>query len=106
MHLFGTLRSAPVLDIRFWQSCPEQILRERREARSGYLTNEGTVFVDPPGYWTGLVWPAYLETNTFLNNPAERDKLALIEHDSSVQTLDETLASVIQHLGKFVQSYD
>ena len=86
------------LDHRLWISCPEPILKQRREARAGYLTNEGSVFVDPEGYWEGLVWPAFLETNEFLRDPEGMKRMKLIEHDSSRMSVEEMLSETIHGL--------
>lgn len=91
------------LDVRIFLTAHEKVLRQRREARSGYQTADGFVFVDPPGYWEGLVWPAYLETNAFLNDPKEKSRLRLVEHDSGENSLDEILASVVEHLHGLVE---
>lgn len=86
------------LDIRVWLRAPENVLRKRREARSGYLTGEGTVFVDPPGYWEGIVWPSYLESHGFLETKEVRERLRLIEHDSHERSIADILVSILEHL--------
>ncbi|KAI9028599.1 P-loop containing nucleoside triphosphate hydrolase protein [Hyaloraphidium curvatum] len=94
----------PHLDFRVFLSAPEPVLRSRRQARSGYLTAEGSVFVDPPAYWEKLVWPAYLATNSFLGDPDAVQRLRLIEHDSGSSELPDILASVVERLVEHVSS--
>lgn len=40
-------------------------LRERRYARSGYVTQEG-FWQDPEGYFEDVVWPEFVKTHAFL----------------------------------------
>ncbi|ETW80261.1 hypothetical protein HETIRDRAFT_440275 [Heterobasidion irregulare TC 32-1] len=51
------------LDARFFLRVPHEVLRQRREERSGYHTAENTFWKDPPGYFEDLVWPAYVEAH-------------------------------------------
>ncbi|GAB5591581.1 ribosylnicotinamide kinase [Umbelopsis nana] len=43
----------------------KETLKQRREARQGYITQEG-YWVDPPGYFDQLVWPQYVKWNSHL----------------------------------------
>lgn len=40
-------------------------MKQRREARSGYVTLEG-FWEDPPGYVDDIVWPNYVQDHAFL----------------------------------------
>ncbi|CAN6640305.1 nicotinamide riboside kinase [Trichomonascus vanleenenianus] len=40
-------------------------LKRRREARDGYVTVD-SFWVDPPGYFDDIVWPAYIKTHKHL----------------------------------------
>lgn len=42
-----------------------QTAKQRREARSGYVTLEG-FWADPPGYVDNIVWPNYVKDHSYL----------------------------------------
>ncbi|KAJ1503449.1 ribosylnicotinamide kinase [Coelomomyces lativittatus] len=44
-------------------SCSYETCQYRRSLRSGYLSNDGQVWSDPPNYFENLVWPSYLCLN-------------------------------------------
>ncbi|KAI0049889.1 P-loop containing nucleoside triphosphate hydrolase protein [Auriscalpium vulgare] len=74
------------LDARFFMRVPFEVLKQRREERAGYATAEGTFWRDPPGYFEGLVWPAYVDAHKdmFKDGDYERgqpslERLVLIE---------------------------
>jgi len=48
-----------MMDVPIFLRVPREILRQRREERSGYHTAEGSFWRDPPGYWEQVVYPAY-----------------------------------------------
>lgn len=47
-----------LFDIKLFYHAPFEILKLRRESRSGYNTVAG-FWVDPPNYFENIVWPAY-----------------------------------------------
>jgi len=53
------------LDIRMLLRVGYAKAKERREARSGYVTLEG-FWEDPPGYVDRIVWPNYVEDHGFM----------------------------------------
>lgn len=54
-----------LFDVKLFFRAPYEILKERREARAGYATEEG-FWVDPPGYFDKIVWPQYVLTHQHL----------------------------------------
>ncbi|CAI2166280.1 17371_t:CDS:2 [Funneliformis geosporum] len=50
------------LDIKLFVKTKREILKRRREARSGYVTMEG-YWEDPPNYFEDIVWPNYIQAN-------------------------------------------
>lgn len=52
-------------DVKLYFRAPYQTLKARREARAGYVTEEG-FWVDPPGYFDKIVWPQYVLTHGYL----------------------------------------
>ncbi|EGN99590.1 hypothetical protein SERLA73DRAFT_179670 [Serpula lacrymans var. lacrymans S7.3] len=70
-------------DIRFMLRVPRDLLKSRREERSGYFTAEslvtleGTLWKDPPFYWDGIAYPAYVDAHQhiFENGDVEKGKL-------------------------------
>ncbi|KAJ7072558.1 P-loop containing nucleoside triphosphate hydrolase protein [Mycena amicta] len=51
------------LDVRIFLRVPHNVLRDRRHARHGYHTAEGSLWRDPPNYWEQIVYPAYVDAN-------------------------------------------
>lgn len=66
------LLSKHQLDIALLLRSPYAELKQRREARSGYVTLEG-FWKDPPGYFDDIVWPGYVKAHShlFLNNQVD-----------------------------------
>ncbi|KAF2141180.1 uncharacterized protein K452DRAFT_229056 [Aplosporella prunicola CBS 121167] len=52
-------------DIKLFLRTSHQTAKQRREARSGYVTLEG-FWEDPPGYVDDIVWPNYVKDHEFL----------------------------------------
>lgn len=52
-------------DLRILLRATYQAAKQRREARTGYVTLEG-FWQDPPGYVDLVVWPGYVEEHAFL----------------------------------------
>ncbi len=65
------------LDIKFLLRTKRATIQRRREARASYATAEGTTWVDPPGYFDKIVWPAYVEAhkNLFEGGDVEKGEL-------------------------------
>ncbi|KAJ2964239.1 hypothetical protein NQZ79_g800 [Umbelopsis isabellina] len=70
-------------------------LKQRREARQGYVTQEG-YWIDPPGYFDDLVWPQYVKWNAHLfpNGDAKgidheqiKDLVVMESDNSSIEQL-------------------
>lgn len=53
------------LDLKFFLRAPYQKVKERREARSGYVTLDG-FWTDPPGYVDNIVWPNYVQDHAWM----------------------------------------
>lgn len=64
MLFHDNLSLLPMFDKNIFLRASYQTLKKRRENRS-YLTQE-TVWVDPPGYFDKLVYPAYAKTHGYL----------------------------------------
>lgn len=58
-----SIRSA--FDVRLFLRTDYATAKQRREARSGYVTLEG-FWEDPPGYVDKIVWPNYVKDHGFL----------------------------------------
>ncbi|MCJ1356749.1 MAG: ribosylnicotinamide kinase [Icmadophila ericetorum] len=65
--LFGErIRSVrEALDLKIMLRARFETAKQRREARSGYVTLEG-FWEDPPGYVEKIVWPNYVKYHAFL----------------------------------------
>mmetsp|Transcript_2296 Transcript_2296/g.2527 ORF Transcript_2296/g.2527 Transcript_2296/m.2527 type:complete len:252 (-) Transcript_2296:2482-3237(-) len=97
--LFHDDRISSLFDIRLFFHAKYETLKSRRESRAGYNTESG-FWVDPPEYFSRLVWPEYIKThrhlfenedvNLELNSHA-KDNLKL--HD--IQNEDLTLHDLI-----------
>ncbi|GAA6063397.1 hypothetical protein JCM10212_002968 [Sporobolomyces blumeae] len=51
------------MDARIFVREDYDTLKQRRLARAGYHTAEGSLWKDPPDYWDLCVWPAYLKAH-------------------------------------------
>lgn len=97
--LFHDDRISSLFDISLFFHAKYETLKSRRESRAGYNT-EGGFWVDPPGYFSRLVWPEYMKShkhlfenedvNLQLNSHA-KDKLKLHE----IQNEDLSLHDLI-----------
>ncbi|KAI8967088.1 P-loop containing nucleoside triphosphate hydrolase protein, partial [Mycotypha africana] len=47
-----------VFDMKIWLTSSFEVMKERRERRQGYVTQEG-YWQDPPFYFEKIVWPEY-----------------------------------------------
>ncbi|KAF3048091.1 ribosylnicotinamide kinase [Didymella heteroderae] len=54
-----------LFDVRMFLRTSYETAKNRREARSGYVTLEG-FWEDPPGYVDQIVWPNYVKDHRFL----------------------------------------
>lgn len=54
-----------LFDVKLFLRTSYETAKERREARSGYVTLEG-FWEDPPGYVDSIVWPNYVHDHAFL----------------------------------------
>ncbi|KAK4901338.1 ribosylnicotinamide kinase [Elasticomyces elasticus] len=54
-----------LFDVKIFLRTDYKTAKDRREARSGYVTLEG-FWKDPPGYVDNVVWPNYLKDHAFL----------------------------------------
>lgn len=54
-----------LFDVKLFFHAPNQILKDRREARKGYNTVAG-FWEDPPGYFDQMVWPEYMRSHKHL----------------------------------------
>ncbi|EJD51187.1 P-loop containing nucleoside triphosphate hydrolase protein [Auricularia subglabra TFB-10046 SS5] len=66
------------LDVRFLLRVPKDVLVERRIARQGYYTAEGEMWVDPPYYFDGIVYPAYVKAHQHLFAAGDVERGALL----------------------------
>jgi len=71
------------LDARIFIRVPCDVLKERREVRSGYATgeqmnSEGTFWKDPPEYFEKLVYPAYVDAHRSMFTDGD------VEHGSTL----------------------
>ncbi|KAK6091059.1 ribosylnicotinamide kinase, variant 2 [Batrachochytrium dendrobatidis] len=94
-------------DAGFFLKASFNTLVERRNRREPYITIEGS-WVDPPGYFEDLVWPAYLENNRMILNgtisthcPQFVESLCLLDtNDSSIEA---NLTSSVQLVCRWIQ---
>ncbi|CZT24382.1 related to M.pneumoniae uridine kinase udk [Ramularia collo-cygni] len=54
-----------LFDVKLFLRAEYNVMKTRREARSGYVTLEG-FWEDPPGYVDAVVWPNYVKDHAFL----------------------------------------
>jgi|SRR5579871_1220698 len=71
-----------LFDLRLLLRADYEMVKRRREARSGYATLEG-FWEDPPGYVDEIVWPSYVRDHRFLfldgNVEGEPDKSTIVK---------------------------
>lgn len=65
--LYHDAANANLFDIRCFFHAPYSVLKHRRASRQGYNT-VGGFWVDPPGYFDDIVWPAYEKNHRHLFN--------------------------------------
>lgn len=51
-----------LFDVKILLRVNKNVAKERREARTGYVTLDG-FWSDPPGYFDDVVWPNYVESH-------------------------------------------
>ena len=61
-----------LFDVRLFLRTSYETAKQRREARSGYVTLEG-FWQDPPGYVDNIVWPNYVKDHEFLFEDGDVD---------------------------------
>lgn len=61
-----------LFDVRLFLRTSYETAKNRREARSGYVTLEG-FWEDPPGYVDRIVWPNYVKDHGFLFEEGDVD---------------------------------
>jgi nicotinamide/nicotinate riboside kinase len=54
-----------LFDVKLFLTTDYDLVKKRREARTGYVTIEG-FWEDPPGYVDNIVWPNYVRDHSFL----------------------------------------
>jgi len=54
-----------LFDVKLFLNSRYEVLKSRREARTGYVTLEA-FWTDPPGYWDQIVWPNFVKDHAFL----------------------------------------
>lgn len=72
--LFHDPKIIKLFDIKIFLRASYDTLKFRRENRAGYQTQE-TFWVDPPGYFDKMVYPAYAKSHKhlFLEADVEND---------------------------------
>ena len=63
--LFHDDKISSLFDIRLFFHAKYETLKTRRESRAGYST-VGGFWVDPPGYFSRIVWPEYIKSHKHL----------------------------------------
>lgn len=63
--LFHEPEIIKLFDVRIFLRASYETLKYRRENRAGYQTQE-TFWVDPPGYFDKMVYPAYAKSHKHL----------------------------------------
>ncbi|CDR46186.1 CYFA0S22e01024g1_1 [Cyberlindnera fabianii] len=71
--MFHDLSIIELFDIRIFIKASHDTLKQRRESRFGYQTQQ-TFWVDPPGYFDKIVYPAYAESHKILFNDDDVEK--------------------------------
>lgn len=100
-----------LFDVKLFLWSDYQTTKQRREARSGYVTLEG-FWEDPPGYVDRIVWPNYVHDHAFLfkDGDVEADFDEAACHAAGVQpvpramnmtkTLDWASSVIQSHLSR------
>ncbi|KAG9087636.1 ribosylnicotinamide kinase [Ceratobasidium sp. UAMH 11750] len=60
------------LDLSMFLRSPERVLKRRRQERE-YVCSDGTPWVDPPGYWDQITYPAYIRGHSHLFHNGDVD---------------------------------
>ena len=83
----------PFFDAKLLLRTPYADVRTRREARQGYVTQEG-FWRDPPGYVDEVVWPNYVRDHAFLfrDGDVEGDVAEDICEELGVKVLEREMA--------------
>ena len=71
-----------MLDIKIFLQLDLQTIKERRQARKGYVTIEG-FWEDPPDYVEDIVWPNYVKDHSFLFEDGNVNRA--VNHEASGQ---------------------
>ncbi|GFZ50946.1 hypothetical protein JCM24511_08704 [Saitozyma sp. JCM 24511] len=87
--LFWDKAIVDMLDIRIFLRVPHDILKQRRDERQVYVLQNpddaaaGGVWVDPPNYFTNIVYPAYVKAHAemFESGDVENGQLATAWED-------------------------
>lgn len=110
--LFHDPNIIKLFDIKLFFHAPFDTLKSRREARKGYTTAEG-FWVDPPNYFSEIVWPAYVKSHAYLYQEEKVDsnelnqqivqRYDLVDVDNNDTTrlyalVETSLSSIINHL--------
>ncbi|CCH40957.1 Nicotinamide riboside kinase [Wickerhamomyces ciferrii] len=97
--LFHDPKIINLFDIKLFLRASYKTLKERREGRAGYQTQEN-FWVDPPNYFDNIVYPAYAESHKFLfiDQNVEQDLNSRISNDLGIRSFannpPSTLSSV------------
>ncbi|KDN37198.1 hypothetical protein RSAG8_10330, partial [Rhizoctonia solani AG-8 WAC10335] len=103
-HLYYDPEVAEALDLRLLIRCPSNVLKERKEKR-GYKQKDGSFWADPPYYWDGFSYPAYVRSHSHLfhgemetgplSAEAESAGVVLLEGEGTRQNL--SCSELFQH---------
>ncbi|KXS22090.1 hypothetical protein M427DRAFT_50452 [Gonapodya prolifera JEL478] len=96
--LFADLAVAQEFDFRVFLDADYATLKQRRESRSGYLTSDGSIWKDPPGFFDSIVWLAAIENNSLIRDPVSRQEAAIDEDTLILDTGSSDLESCVERV--------
>jgi nicotinamide/nicotinate riboside kinase len=84
-------------DMRFFMRASFNTLKQRRLARTCYLTDAGT-WQDPPNYFENVVWPSYLKYNIHVleNLDSEGSDYILLDTDNC--SIEDNVLLAAKHI--------
>ncbi len=95
--------------LTIFMHAPYETLKQRRDARTGYTTIEGSFaieylkgfWVDPEGYFEHVVYPEYLKNNSATMKRIGENSAFFISLDSSVLTTQDCLKRALAKIEEF-----
>lgn len=96
--LFSDSALREMFDLEFFLYSPKNILRNRRLARTTYITAEGQ-WVDPPNYFDEVVYPAYEK----YNYSVLQGNVNVIQIDSHENSIEDVIIIALREIIAYLQ---